>query len=79
MIKLSDYKSPPYTIETIDLKFELSAVKTVVTTKIVGHGNNYLDDENCVLQLNGENQNLIGLELTVWLFTKTISNLLMGL
>ena len=63
VIKLSEYKPPPYTIETIDLKFELSAVKTVVTTKIIGHGNNYLDDENCPLQLNGENQNLIGLEL----------------
>ena len=63
VIKLSDYKPPPYTIETIDLKFELAATKTVVTTKIVGHGNNYLDDENCILKLNGESQNLIGLEL----------------
>ena len=63
MIKLSEYKPPAYTIETIDLKFELSATKTVVTTKIVGHGNNYFDDENCPLELNGECQNLIGLEL----------------
>ena len=63
VIKLSEYKPPPYTIETIDLKFELSATKTVVTTKIVGHGNNYLDDEDCILKLNGESQNLIGLEL----------------
>ena len=63
VIKLSEYKPPPYTIETIDLKFELSATKTVVTTKIVGHGNSYFDNENCPLQLNGECQNLIGLEL----------------
>ena len=63
VIKLSEYKPPPYTIETIDLKFELSATKTVVTTKIVGHGNNNLDNENCILKLNGESQNLIGIEL----------------
>ena len=63
MIKLSEYKPPPYTIETIDLKFELSATKTVVTTKIVGHGNNHFDDENGPLKLNGESQDLISLEL----------------
>ena len=63
VIKLSEYKPPPYTIETIDLKFELSATKTVVTTKIVGHGNNHFQDENGPLKLNGESQNLISLEL----------------
>ena len=63
VIKLSEYKPPPYTIETIDLKFELSATKTVVTTKIIGHGNNHFENENCPLELNGEYQNLIGLEL----------------
>ena len=63
VIKLAEYKPPPYTIETIDLKFELSATKTVVTTTIIGHGNNHFENENCPLELNGECQNLIGLEL----------------
>ena len=63
VIKLSEYTPPTYTIETIDLKFELSATKTVVTTKIVGHANDYFNDGNCPLKLNGESQNLIGLKL----------------
>ena len=63
MIKLSEYKPPSHTIETIDLKFELSETKTVVTAKIVGHGNNHPKDENGPLKLNGESQNLISLEL----------------
>ncbi len=63
VIKLSEYKPPSHTIETIDLKFELSETKTVVTAKIVGHGNNHPKDENGPLKLNGEGQNLISLEL----------------
>ena len=63
MIKLSEYKPPLHTIETIDLKFELSETKTVVTAKIVGHGNNHSKVENGPLKLNGESQNLISLEL----------------
>lgn len=63
MIKLSEYKPPPHTIETIDLKVELSETRTVVTATIVGHGNNHSDEEDGLLKLNGESQNLISLEL----------------
>ena len=63
MIKISEYKPPSHTIEKIDLKFELSETKTVVTAKIVGHGNNHFEDESSPLKLNGESQNLISLEL----------------
>ena len=61
--KLSEYLPPSYSIEKIDLKFELSETATIVTATLVGHKNTDPEDQNSILQLNGENQRLISLKL----------------
>ena len=61
--KLSEYLPPSYSIEKIDLKFELSESSTIVTATLVGHKNADSEDQNSILQLNGENQRLISLKL----------------
>ena len=61
--KLSEYLPPSYSIEKIDLKFELSETATIVTATLVGHKNADSEDQNSILQLNGENQRLVSLKL----------------
>ena len=61
--KLSEYWPPSYSIEKIDLKFELSETATIVTATLVGHKNADSEDQNSILQLNGENQRLVSLKL----------------
>ena len=61
--KLSEYLPPSYSIEKIDLKFELSETATIVTAKLVGHKNADSEDQNSILKLNGENQRLVSLKL----------------
>ena len=61
--KLSEYLPPSYSIEKIDLKFELSETATIVTATLVGLKNADSEDQNSILQLNGENQRLISLKL----------------
>ena len=61
--KLSEYLPPSYSIEKIDLKFELSETATIVTATLVGHKNADSEDQNSILKLNGENQRLVSLKL----------------
>ena len=61
--KLSEYLPPSYSIEKIDLKFELSETATIVTARLVGHKNAGSEDQNSILKLNGENQRLVSLKL----------------
>ena len=61
--KLSEYLPPSYSIEKIDLKFELSETATIVTARLVGHKNAVSEDQNSILKLNGENQRLVSLKL----------------
>ena len=61
--KLSEYLPPSYSIEKVDLKFELSETATIVTATLVGHKNADSEDQNSILQLNGENQRLVSLKL----------------
>ena len=61
--KLSEYLPPSYSIEKVDLKFELSETATIVTATLVGHKNADSEDQNSILKLNGENQRLVSLKL----------------
>ena len=61
--KLSEYLPPSYSIEKVDLKFELSETATIVTARLVGHKNAGSEDQNSILKLNGENQRLVSLKL----------------
>ena len=61
--KLSEYLPPSYSIEKVDLKFELSETATIVTATMVGHKNADSEDQNSILKLNGENQRLVSLKL----------------
>ena len=61
--KLSEYLPPSYSIEKVDLKFELSETATIVTATMVGHKNADSEDQNSMLKLNGENQRLVSLKL----------------
>ena len=61
--KLSEYLPPSYSIEKVDLKFELSETATIVTATMVGHKNAGSEDQNSILKLNGENQRLVSLKL----------------
>ena len=61
--KLSEYLPPSYSIEKINLKFELSETATIVTAILVGHKNAGSEDQNSILKLNGENQRLVSLKL----------------
>ncbi|MCI5121549.1 MAG: aminopeptidase N, partial [Candidatus Electrothrix sp. AUS4] len=67
---LQDYRPYPFTLSTVDLRFELDPVQTRVRTRIIMQRNAYGRDNNSALELHGESLDLVSVQIDMLPLTK---------
>ncbi|MCI5149034.1 MAG: aminopeptidase N, partial [Candidatus Electrothrix sp. MAN1_4] len=68
---LKDYLPYPFTLSTVDLRFELDPTQTRVRTRITMHRNAYGQDNNSALELTGESLELVSVQIDMRLLTES--------
>ncbi|WP_446009731.1 aminopeptidase N [Candidatus Electrothrix sp.] len=67
---LKDYYPYPFTLSTVDLRFELDPTQTRVLTRITMQRNAYGQENNSALELTGESLELVSVQIDMLPLTK---------
>ncbi|RWX49981.1 aminopeptidase N, partial [Candidatus Electrothrix marina] len=67
---LKNYRPYPFTLSTVDLRFELDPTQTRVRTRITMQRNAYGQDNNSALELTGESLELVSVQIDMRPLTK---------